>query len=29
VKVFTADQELEGGDVIPGFRIKVVEIFTI
>jgi Uma2 family endonuclease len=29
VKVFTADQELEGGDVIPDFRIRVAEIFAI
>ena len=29
VKVFTEDQELEGGDVIPGFRIRVVEIFAL
>ena len=29
VKVFTADQEIEGGDVIPGFRIRVAEIFAI
>ena len=29
VKVFTADQELEGGEVIPGFRIRVAEIFAL
>ncbi len=29
VIVFTQDQEIEGGDVIPGFRIKVSEIFAI
>ena len=29
VKVFTADQELAGGDVISGFQIKVAEIFAI
>jgi len=29
IKVFTQDQEIEGGDVIPGFRIRVAEIFAI
>jgi Uma2 family endonuclease len=29
VKVFTTDQEIEEDDVIPGFRIKVAEIFAI
>ena len=29
VKVLTPDQELDGGDVIPGFRVKVAEIFTL
>ena len=29
VKVLTPDQELDGGDVLPGFRIKVSEIFSV
>lgn len=29
VKVLTPDQELDGGQIIPGFRIKVAEIFVI
>ena len=29
VKVLTSDEELDGGDVLPGFRIKVSEIFAI
>ena len=28
VKIFSADQELDGGEVVPGFRIKVVEVFA-
>ena len=29
VKVLTPDQELDGGQVIPGFHVKVSEIFAI
>ena len=29
VKVFPQDQEMEGGDVLPGFRIWVAEIFAL
>ena len=29
VRVLTADQELDGGDVLPGFRILVKEIFAV
>jgi len=29
VKILTADQELDGGDVIPGFRVKISDIFAI
>ena len=29
IKILTADQELDGGEVIPGFRIKVADIFAI
>ena len=29
IKILSADQELDGGDVLPGFRIKVTEIFTL
>jgi len=29
VKVLTPDQELDGGDVLQGFRLKVSEIFAI
>ncbi len=29
VKLLTPDQELDGGDVLPGFRLKVAEIFPI
>jgi Uma2 family endonuclease len=29
VKVLTPPEELEGGDVLPGFQIKVSEIFAI
>lgn len=29
VKVLTPDQELDGADVLPGFRIKASEIFAV
>jgi len=29
IKVLSAEEELDGGDVIPGFRVKVQEIFTL
>jgi Uma2 family endonuclease len=29
VRVLTPDQELDGGDVLPGFRIAVKEIFAV
>ena len=29
VRVLPADQELDGGDVLPGFRIPVKEIFAV
>jgi Uma2 family endonuclease len=28
VKIFTQDQELEGGEMLPGLRIKVSDIFS-
>jgi len=28
VHVLTADQELDGGDVLPGFRVKIADIFA-
>ena len=29
VRILSADQELDGGEVVPGFRVKVAEIFAI
>ena len=29
IKILSADQDLDGGEVIPGFRVKVAEIFAI
>jgi Uma2 family endonuclease len=29
VKVLTPEEELDGGDVLPGFRLKISEIFAI
>ena len=29
VKVLTADQALDGGEVLPGFRAKIAEIFAL
>lgn len=29
VKVFAGNQELDGGEIIPGFRIRVSEIFAV
>ena len=29
IKILSADQELDGGDILPGFRAKVTEIFTL
>ncbi|MBI3895109.1 MAG: Uma2 family endonuclease [Acidobacteria bacterium] len=29
IKMLSADQELEGGEVLPGFRVRVAEIFAI
>ncbi len=29
VKVLTTDQELDGGEVLPGFRTKVAELFAL
>ena len=29
IQILSADQELDGGNVLPGFRVKVAEIFAI
>ena len=29
IQILSADQELDGGDVLPGFRANVNEIFTL
>ena len=29
IQIFSADQELDGGEVLPGFRARVAEIFSL
>ena len=29
IQILSADQELDGGTVLPGFRVKIAEIFSI
>ena len=29
IQIFSADQELDGGDVLPGFCLKIAQIFAI
>ena len=29
IRILSADQELDGGEVVPGFRVNVAEIFAI